>query len=96
MTSGKWPIAWRIFNDARELPPAQQRLFVESESTDPEVADQVFKLLEALTEEESQEPESFLPAAREHRSGAIACEWKQITADPPTARPGRPGARDFA
>ena len=48
MNSGQWQTAWRIFNAARELPAGEQRPFVESESSDPEVVQRVFEELGSL------------------------------------------------
>ncbi len=58
MTSGQWQAAWRIYNDARELPSDQQCAFVESVSADATIVHQVFELLASLADEESQPPEA--------------------------------------
>ncbi len=66
MTSEDWHTAWRIYDAAREIPTNRQPAFVESQSRDPEVAHQVFELLTALAEEESQPSECVL----EDRTGS--------------------------
>ena len=53
LTPRQWQSAWRIFNAAVELPPSQQRPFVESESEDPEIARQVFEMLAEQPDAES-------------------------------------------
>jgi len=61
MNSEQWQMAWQLFNAARELPAGEQRAFVESASTDPEIAQRVFEELDALrNEEDAEDPE---PAA---------------------------------
>jgi Tol biopolymer transport system component len=66
MTSEDWQAAWLIYDAARDIPADRQQAFVESQSGDPGVAGQVFQLLAALAEEESQPSE--IPAV--NRTGS--------------------------
>ena len=63
MTPEHWHAAWGIYDAARDIPADRQSAFVESRSGDPGVARQVFELLAALAEEESQ-PSEFSPEDR--------------------------------
>ena len=72
MNSEQWQRAWRIFNAARELPPDQQRLFVESECADPEIVEHVLAELEALPEAEDSSPDAAPP----DRAGALVGRYQ--------------------
>ena len=52
MTKEQWRAAWRIVNEARELPAAQRQLFIESESSDSEIVRHVLEMLDAPPDEE--------------------------------------------
>ena len=63
MTPEDWQAAWRVYDAAREMPADRQPEFVASQSRNASVARQVFELLAALAEEESQ-PSEFIPVDR--------------------------------
>lgn len=50
MTSEQWRTAWLIFNMGREIPADERRLFMESETADPEIVRRVVERLEASAE----------------------------------------------
>jgi serine/threonine protein kinase len=56
MNNDQWQAAWLIFDAARSLTSSGRRLFVESKSTDPEVVQRVFEMLESAPEEDTAEP----------------------------------------
>src|SRR5258708_29130554 len=61
MTPENWRTAWELYSSARELPPAECALFLNSIDTDPEVFQEVVSLLD--------EPEEQ-PVEAEHDHGA--------------------------
>ena len=52
MTSEQWRSVARIVHSASEVPEAERQVFIESQTTDPEVARRVIELLEAQLEDE--------------------------------------------
>jgi len=62
MTGEQWRTAWRIVSSARELAAGEQRAFIDSQTSDPEVLRRVIELMEIS-------PDEGLLATRVDRTG---------------------------
>src|ERR1051326_6283142 len=63
MTKEQWRMAWRIVNEARELPASERQRFIETEGSDPEILSHVLEMLDAPLDQD------LLAATPPDRSG---------------------------